>query len=93
MENRYYPNLLAGTMDVNTGATLKIHPNPALNQISVELSENLIGTPYWILDALGTTILSGKLQAPVEIIPLNTLTAGLFTLKTLEWSVKIVKIH
>ncbi|MEM6346671.1 MAG: PHB depolymerase family esterase [Bacteroidota bacterium] len=60
------------------GATLSLHPNPALNEISVLRSSNT-PTSYQISDLTGKVWLSGVMQAENKIA-LQTLAAGLYVL-------------
>lgn len=56
----------------------KFYPNPATDKIYVQLHPSLIGAAYTIIDPLGKTVLSGKLNSENAIIELSNLSGGIY---------------
>jgi len=63
-----------------TNSLFKVYPNPANNQINVEINKSLIGSIFTITDQIGKTILSGKLTKENSIIELGDLSGGIYLL-------------
>jgi hypothetical protein len=55
-----------------------VFPNPATNQINIEIDASLVGSAYAIYDEVGKTILNGKLNSEKTNIDLNNLAAGIY---------------
>lgn len=56
----------------------KVYPNPATNQINVQINQNLIGSSYLITDQIGKIVLSGKLNAEKSTIEIGDLSGGVY---------------
>ncbi len=55
----------------------KVYPNPATNQINVQINQSMIGSSYTITDQIGKTVLSGKLNTEKTTIELGDLSGGI----------------
>lgn len=57
----------------------KVYPNPASSQINVErIIQSLIGSSFAIIDQIGKTVLSGKLNTEKSTIELEDLSGGIY---------------
>lgn len=65
-------------IDKSNQQQINIYPNPATNQINVQVNQNLIGSSFTITDQIGKTVLSGKLNAEKSIIELGDLSGGIY---------------
>lgn len=67
-----------GVNQVQAEQTLSIYPNPAHETISVKTAAPLTGTEYYITDATGRKIISGKLSSPSTEISIRHLAKGVY---------------
>lgn len=68
-----------------------IYPNPASNQIYVEITSVGINTAYSLIDITGHTLIMGILKSELTAIELAHLPNGMYFLKTENYSEKIIK--
>ena len=83
-----------GTTDLNAENRLTIYPNPARNQVTVEV-ENL-NAFVEVYDVLGKKISSQKANTDKTIVDISDLTKGIYFVKTMDknnvlWMGKFVK--
>lgn len=57
---------------------INIYPNPATNQINVQINQSLIGSSFAITDQIGKTVLSGKLNTEKSTIEIGDLSGGIY---------------
>lgn len=82
---------------VNTGISnielepLSIFPNPTLGIIHYEFSESFVGLTYQLADVYGKVLLNGRIETLKGVISLESLPAGLYTLKIANQYKKILK--
>ncbi len=69
---------ILGIKDNNNLLTVKIFPNPASEQINVEISKQWIGSSYSITDQSGRTIQNGILTGENSVIKLSNLSSGFY---------------
>jgi hypothetical protein len=55
---------------------ISIYPNPATNNITLNVSAELVGGNYKIYDALGREVMNGKLSSTSTIIDVDSLARG-----------------
>ncbi|MFZ4402333.1 MAG: LamG-like jellyroll fold domain-containing protein, partial [Bacteroidales bacterium] len=67
-----------GINDLDNKNNFLIYPNPANNEINVEINQNLIGSAYTITDQIGKIVLSGKLATENTTIQLGNLSGGIY---------------
>lgn len=60
--------------------TIALHPNPASSELNVTLGSNTPATLY-LIDALGQTVISQKMDSPEAKIDLRSLPSGLYILR------------
>lgn len=73
---------------------ISIYPNPANNLITLNATKEFIGTTYSIVDLVGRTILSGKINAETSTINIQELSEGIYAVKIGEknqQSFKVIK--
>ncbi len=78
----------------DTENSILIFPNPATDFITINVSVNLIGSPYKIIDQLGRTVMNGKLTFESSTININQLSKGMYFLKVgneNQQSLKLIK--
>jgi hypothetical protein len=57
---------------------INIYPNPATNQINVQINQSLMGSSYTITNQIGKTVLSGKLNTEKSTIEIGNLSGGIY---------------
>jgi surface protein len=61
--------------------SIKLYPNPVINNLNVKVDSNLINQPYTIIDGLGRVVLNGKLNDVDTTITVEQLSKGIYYLK------------
>jgi hypothetical protein len=72
--------------------SVNIYPNPNSGEFEISISENLLGTGYYITDYLGNRISRGILNKIQNDITIEELASGVYFLQLDKKSVKIFKI-
>lgn len=72
-------NTTAGIDDIQTQNALNLYPNPANNVLNIELKED---TYIEIVNLLGKTVATQKLNAGVNSIDVSGLTSGIYFIQT-----------
>lgn len=67
-----------GFNEQELASAITIFPNPAKNEIQVHTEKNFNGLEYTIYDQFGKSVLKGILHAQNTVVPLNTLSEGLY---------------
>jgi type 1 fimbria pilin len=57
---------------------LRLFPNPIQGLLQIQAPSSAAGRPFRILNSLGKTVASGKLQSPVTTVPLADLPNGVY---------------
>jgi hypothetical protein len=72
---------------------LSVYPNPATDLLTISSSSLLSDESYFITDALGRIVLTGKLGSNQSIISIESLSKGFYLLNfvTSSSSIKFVK--
>lgn len=71
--------------DLNTGINennengIKVFPNPALNQVNIQI-ENSVNQSYYIYNSIGQLVLTSKINNTLTTIDLGNLNAGIYYL-------------
>jgi hypothetical protein len=89
-----YSNIALGINQIENNHFIVLFPNPATNQISINIEAKRVGSNYYIYDVQGRIILSGKLINENTIIDLNSLTKGSYILglnANLDTTFKFIK--
>ena len=82
------------SMEENTNANFEFYPNPATNQITLKVDNQLLGSIYTICDNTGKSVLNGYILSEQSVIDLGYLSKGLYLLsigENLERTVKVIK--
>lgn len=58
--------------------SFRLFPNPTHDILQIQAPFSAAGRPFRILNSLGKTVFSGKIQGPVTVIPLNELPNGVY---------------
>jgi len=72
-------NICNGIAD-NNATAISVFPNPAMNDITINLPSNLTSAEYVFMQADGRAALSGTAQSNLQVIDISTLAAGYYTL-------------
>ena len=80
-----------GMAENSFGNQITIYPSPAIDIITITVNDGLIGQDYFITDEVGRTVLSGKLVSEKSVVTINELAAGIYIIKVLDSSKKIIK--
>lgn len=62
-------------------AALSGYPNPATDQLSVELEDALIGNSYSVVDFTGRVVFTGQISANRTLLDLQTFAKGVYLLR------------
>lgn len=57
---------------------ITVFPNPAIDLITVEASNNLLGTHYFITDQYGRQMLTGKIESVTTSINISQFNNGIY---------------
>jgi PKD repeat protein len=82
------------SMEENTNANFEFYPNPATNQITLKVDNQLLGSIYTICDNTGKSVLNGYILSENSVINLENLSKGFYLLsiaENLERTVKVIK--
>src|SRR5690606_32517870 len=74
-----YDNFLLGTNDYKN-MEISLYPNPAKEQITIEMSDNTLNYQVDILDMVGKKVFSSEIQK-VGQIDVSALAAGTYLIK------------
>ena len=69
-----------------------IYPNPATDEITIELSGSKAGSTYSIFDQTGKKILNGKLNDESTIVDIKNLTEGIYLFQVGEKQMQSFKV-
>jgi len=64
--------------------SLKVFPNPASDQLSIQADARAVGTRFYVLDAAGKQVQAGILASETTVLSLSGLAAGIFYLQVGE---------
>jgi len=64
--------------DINENSYFNLYPNPTSDVFTVTTNNSLLGSTYYIIDQLGRTVLSAKLNSETTNIIINELSAGMY---------------
>jgi uncharacterized Ntn-hydrolase superfamily protein len=71
---------------------LKVSPNPAGDEILIEISQVRVGSEYFITDLMDRKILSGKLTRPSERVNVQQLKPGVYFIRIgSDYSIRFIK--
>jgi len=82
------------SMEENTNANFEFYPNPATNQITLKVDNQLLGSIYTICDNTGKSVLNGNILSENSVINLENLSKGFYFLgigENLERTMKVIK--
>ncbi len=72
---------LIGLNEANLNTPFSLFPNPANDQLTIQLPGNVSELQYTITDALGKTIFIGKLTGQTTTIDVSILAKGIYTIQ------------
>lgn len=80
-------------IDDLTSSSVSIYPNPATEALTITVNNSLIRNNFRVVDMLGKTVLSDKIQSTVQTINIESLSQGMYYLMIdgLENPYKFVK--
>lgn len=78
--------------NISSVQQVTISPNPALDFLQVTVSNNLIGKGYQIMNQLGQVLIEGQINSKNDIIKINTLSSGYYSLKIIENRQKVISV-
>lgn len=85
------PQSYLGNKETETGKSIKVFPNPANTEVYVILGE-VNKQPYFLFSANGSCVKQGVLLPGTNKIELSGILPGVYTLKTNNEVVRVVKI-
>ena len=80
-----------GIDEIKNSSEFIVYPSPATDFITITVNANLIGKSYFITDGAGKLVLTGKLTSEKSIVRVNELASGVYIIKILNRSKKLVK--
>jgi hypothetical protein len=69
-----------GLTEINS-STIQVYPNPTKDMLTLDVSNDLLGTSYFIMDFAGRIIQEGKINSLKQQIDLQTVSNGSYFLK------------
>jgi hypothetical protein len=79
-------------IDDSKANSFQIYPNPAGDNITINVPANLLGSTYSIADQKGRILISGKITTEISNINISELYDGIYTLKIGELTEKLIKV-
>ncbi|MBN1187989.1 MAG: T9SS type A sorting domain-containing protein [Bacteroidales bacterium] len=73
-----------------TNELLKIYPNPAKENITIEIPENLIGNMLYVHDANGKELLSKRIDQNTSTLDISGFITGLYSIRVKNVQQKII---
>lgn len=67
-----------GINAVTAGDAIQIYPNPASDVVTIKVNSTLIGTDYFVTDAAGRKVLSGRITAETTSLSVRQLATGVY---------------
>lgn len=64
--------------EISTSNLISVFPNPATNKININIASQLKESTYFISNAIGNIVLSGKINFENSVIDISTLTNGVY---------------
>jgi len=77
---------------VESDNSFKVFPNPAKNEITIITRLNQIGLDFYIINACGFYVLTGKIASLSTVLDINRLPAGVYLLQVRESNIKTFKV-
>jgi hypothetical protein len=77
----YQGDLQASINDDLTEKGIIVYPTVVGEELNIEISNELVGTNYWITDGMGKTMLSGKIVSKNTLIDFSSIPVGVYVLK------------
>jgi hypothetical protein len=65
--------------NLSSATSLSIYPNPASNQLNINVSETLMGENYSLYNSVGQLILTNKIQTTQVTLDVSNLAQGTYT--------------
>lgn len=80
-----------GLNDPHSNAPILLFPNPANDQLTLQLNGNMNRIPFTITDAFGKTVFSGELRSENAVIDISHLSKGLYLLQLKDNKTQLVR--
>ena len=64
---------------LSPSSSLSIYPNPASNQLNINVSESLLGENYSLYNSVGQLVLTNKIQSTQTTLDISNLAQGTYT--------------
>jgi len=77
----YQDNTITYFKDDNNDEGISIYPNPSFDAFTIVVSKDLIGTKYYITDAIGHLISTNKINQNIEKINASQLANGVYFIR------------
>jgi len=87
---RVYKPQVSNTPEV-AETSIQVYPNPAVDVLQVTTNESQLGQPYRVISQDGKTVLSGMLNASVNQIQVDQLSAGVYFVNVGKEQIRFVK--
>lgn len=71
-------DLTTATKNKSFSSTVSVYPNPANDEITLDVSTEMLGLAYNISNAMGNVVTSGNIQNELSVISLNNLLPGVY---------------
>ena len=76
-----YQGIPQGVNEAERESGILLYPNPATDQVSIQITKKYSGLTYRLTDALGRNVRSGEFQKELTVLELETLPAGMYFLR------------
>ncbi len=72
---------LVGVKELEAQSLLNLYPNPASNQLTININERLVGSNFTILNMVGQRVLSGKINSRSTLLEVGGLPGGSYLVR------------
>ena len=67
--------------NITENGIANVYPTVVGEELNIEISNELVGTNYWITDGMGKTMLSGKIVSKNTLIDFSSIPGGVYLLR------------
>lgn len=84
--------LITATAEMPAPMLARVYPNPASEQLSLHVSQKLIGSGYILSDLTGRVLMSGVIHDQANPVNISQLNAGVYLIRFIGYDAKPISI-
>ena len=85
-------NLVSSSLNLSDKTKFELYPNPASNEFTINISDNLIGRSFELLNYIGSSCKTGRFVQNQTRIDVSKMNGGFYFLRINETEIKPLKI-